>query len=128
TRWTGARALWEPEDLVEAVVANARPEAVGIASIAAAFGPIPPRHARYIRFGAGERVRAIFGPGLVGDIYVAEHRTVSEGTQIALQAGSRVVALDGERRLVRSRDASVDVVPGALLLSVSRTLAAITAR
>lgn len=127
TPWTGARALWEPEDLVEAVVANARPEAVGIASIAAAFGPIPSRHARYIRFGAGERVRAIFGPGLVGDILVAEHRTVPEGARLPLDAATRVVALDGERRLVRSDEASVDVVPGASLLSVSRTLAAISA-
>ena len=126
THWTGARALWEPDDLVEAVVANARPEAVGIASIAAALGPIPPRHARYIRFGLGHRVRAIFGPGLVGEIAVAEHHTVGEGTRIELDAATRVVALDGERRLIRGDEASVEVTPGAFLLSVSRTLAAIS--
>ncbi|MEN8238549.1 MAG: diacylglycerol kinase family protein [Actinomycetota bacterium] len=124
THWTGARALWEPDDLVEAVVANARPEAVGIASIAAALGPIPPRHARYMRFGPGQRVRAIFGPGLVGDVSVAEHRTIAEGSRIQLTAGTRVVALDGERRLIRGDDARIDVVPGAFLLSVSKTLAA----
>jgi len=124
THWTGARALWEPDDLVEAVVANARPEAVGIASIAAALGPIPPRHARYIRFGSGRTVRAIFGPGLVGEISVAEYHTVPEGTRIRLASATRVVALDGERRLIRNDDAHVEVTPGAFLLSVSKTLAA----
>jgi predicted polyphosphate/ATP-dependent NAD kinase len=124
THWTGARALWEPEDLVEAVVANARPGAVGVASIAAALGSIPPRHARYIRFGPGRTVRAIFGPGLVGDVSVAEHRIVEEGSRIHLAAATRVVALDGERRLVRSDDAYVDIAPGAFLLSVSEILAA----
>lgn len=123
THWTGALALWEPDDLVEAVVANARPEAVGIASIAAALGPIPPRHARYIRFGPGRRVRAIFGPGLVGEISVAEHHTIAEGTRIHLASGTRVVALDGERRLIRGDEAYVDVAAGAFLLSVSKTLA-----
>ncbi len=126
THWTGARALWEPGDLVEAVVANARPGAVGIASVAAALGPIPPRHARYIRFGPGPRMRAIFGPGLVGEISVADHRAVPEGTRIDLDPATRVVALDGERRLISGDEARVDVRPGAFLLSVSRTLAAHT--
>lgn len=124
THWTGARALWEPDDLVEAVVANARPEAVGIASIAVALGSIPPRHARYIRFGPGRAVRAIFGPGLVGEVSVAEHHIVAEGTRIHFASATRVVALDGERRLIRDNDAHVDIVPGAFLLSVSRALAA----
>jgi predicted polyphosphate/ATP-dependent NAD kinase len=124
THWTGARALWEPDDLVEAVVANVRPGAVGIASVAAALGPIPARHARYIRFGPGRRVRAIFGPGLVGDLSVAEHRLIPEGSRIVLDGSTRVVALDGERRLVRGDEAAIAVRPGAFLLSVAKTLAA----
>ena len=122
THWTGARALWEPGDLMEAVVANARPAAVGIASIAAGLGPLPRGHARYIRFGPGYTVRAIFGPGLVGDISVAEHTTVPEGTRIEFDGAARVVALDGERRLVRTPGVFVDVQPGPFLMSVSRTL------
>lgn len=125
THWTGARALWEPNDLVEAVVANARPEAVGIASVANALGPIPPHHARYVRFGPGQRIRAVYGPGLVGDITIAEHHVVPEGSRIALAPATRVVALDGERRLIRSEDAAVDVKRGPFLLSVSKTLAAV---
>ncbi len=120
--WTGARALWEPDDLVEAVVANARSEAVGIAAVAAALGPLAPRHARYIRFGPGPAVRAILGPGVVGEISVAEHYDLAEGNRVELDPATRVVALDGERRLIRSGAASVAVQPGALLLSVSRAL------
>jgi hypothetical protein len=123
THWTGARALWEPGDLVEAVVANVRAEAVGIASVAAALGPLPPQHARYIRFGKGPTVRAIFGPGLVGEVGVADHHTVAEGAKIEMSSATRVVALDGERRFVRTDQAHVSVEPGALLLSVARTLA-----
>jgi hypothetical protein len=122
TRWTGARALWEPDEFVEAVVANPRPTAVGIASIAAALGPLAPGHARHVRFGAGRDLRVILGPGLVADVSVAEHRDVPEGDQMALDSETRVVALDGERRLIRSGNALVDIVAGPTLLSVHGAL------
>ncbi len=122
TRWTGARALWEPKELVEAVVANVRPTAVGVASIAAGLGALPSGHARYIRFGHGRRVRAVLGPGLVGVVSVAEHRILPEGTRIGLDDATRVVALDGERRIIRSSEAFVDVGSGPRLLSVERAL------
>lgn len=122
THWTGARALWEPQDLVEAVITNARPTAVGIASVATGLGPMREGHARHVRFGPGTRVRALLGPGLVADVSVAEYRDVPEGTRIDLDPTTRVVALDGERRLVRAA-AHVQVVAGPQLLSVSRVLA-----
>ncbi len=122
THWTGARALWEPEDLVEAVVANARPDSVGVASISAALGPTPPGHARHIRFGPGRRLRVIFGPGLVGDVSVETHRIVAEGETVALDPATRVIALDGERRLVRDTGAHIEVRPGAHLLSIVKAL------
>jgi len=61
---------------------------------------------------------------LVGEVSVAEHHTVPEGTRIRLASATRVVALDGERRLIRNDDAYVEGTPGAFLLSVSKTLAA----
>jgi len=123
THWIGARALWDAEDLVEAVVTNVRPTAVGMASVAAALGPLPPGAARHIRFGKGHRIRALLGPGLVADVEVAEHDIVPLGTRIELTAASRVVALDGERRLMRRDAASVEVRPGPKLLSVRKALA-----
>lgn len=121
THWTGARALWEPHELVEAVISNARPTAVGIASVAAGLGPVPEGCARHMRFGPGTAVPALLGPGLVADISVAEHRDVPRGTRIDLAPATGVIALDGERRLVRP-PAHVDVVDGPLLLSVAKAL------
>lgn len=121
THWTGARALWEPHDLVEAVITNARPTAVGIASVATALGPLAPGQARYVRFGPGTTVLALLGPGLVSEVSVAEHRDVPRGTRIDLDPMTRVVALDGERRGVRTA-AHVHVVAGPQLLMVSQAL------
>jgi hypothetical protein len=66
-------------------------------------------------------MRVLLGPGLVADVSVAEHRDVPVGTRIDLDPATRVVALDGERRLVRGA-AHVDVVRGPELLSVSKAL------
>lgn len=123
TRWVGAGALWKVPDLVEAVVINVRPTAVGIASVAAALGVLPPGSARHIRFGEGRRIRALLGPGLVADVDVAEHQVLPRGARIELAAASRVVALDGERRLVRAGRGVVEVRRGPRLLSVRRVLA-----
>jgi hypothetical protein len=123
THWTGAGAIWEPDQLVEAVIANARPTAVGIASISTALGPLPPGHARHVRFGPGRTVRAVLGPGLIEDVSIADYYTIPEGTRLDMAVESRVLALDGERRLVRHGRATVDVSPGPLLLSIGRAAA-----
>ncbi len=124
TPWVGAGALWEPPLFVEAVIANARPTSVGIASIAAALGPIPAGRARYVRFGPGTDVRVPLGPGLVADLSIADYHDFEEGREVPLDPASRVVALDGERRLVRAGSAVVLAVAGPRLLRVSDTLAA----
>lgn len=121
SRWTGARALWEPDSFVEAVVANVNRPAVGMASVAAALGPIPQGHARYIRFGPGERVRAIVGPGLVLDVEVASHSLVAIGARIAMDERSRLIALDGERRMI-GPGATVTIASGPRLLMVESVL------
>lgn len=123
TRWVGSRAIWQPEDLVEAIVANPRPTAVGVASIASGLGPLAAGHARHIRFGPGRRLRVILGPGLVADVSVADHHDEPEGTTITLDEETGVVALDGERRLIRSGAGLVDVVAGPSILQVRRALA-----
>ncbi len=114
-RWTGARAMWEPDDLVEAVVTLASPAAVGVASVAAALGPLPPGRARHIRFGSGEEVQAVLAPGLVSRLR-AEHQDIALGSKVTLAAGSGVVALDGERRVIPHGNTVISVVPGPSLL------------
>lgn len=122
TRWVGSGALWDGNDLVEAIVTNVRPTAVGIAAVAAALGDLPAGAARYIRFGDGQTVRALLGPGLVTDIGVAHHEIIELGEKVELDPASRVVALDGERRLVSAGRCVVEVLPGPKLLSVRRAM------
>ena len=95
---------------------------MGVASIAAALGPLPAGHARHIWFGPGRPLRVVLGPGLVTDVAVADHTDIAEGDTITLDAATRVVALDGERRSIRSEFGRVDVLPGPFLLSVHRAL------
>ena len=122
SRWVGAKALWQTEAFVEAVVANARTTAVGMASVAAAFGPIPPGHARHVVFGTGRRIRAILGPGQVADVDVASTRLVPIGQAVSFSDETRVVALDGERRIVTPGTA-VEVATGPRLIAVTEILA-----
>ncbi len=122
SRWTGARALWQPELFVEAFVANVAGTAVGMASVAAAFGPVPAGHARHIVFGPGETVRAILGPGLVADVEVAATRVVPSGEAVGFSPDTRVVALDGERRIV-APGTTVEVGSGPRLVRVEEILA-----
>jgi hypothetical protein len=98
-RWIGSGAIWDPDRMVEGLVTSARRTAVGLASVSAAFGPLQTGHARWIRFGGTTTVRAVFGPGLVCDVPVAEHRDVPIGASMPISGEAGLVALDGERRL-----------------------------
>ena len=98
--WLASRAIWRPSELVEAVVTRADPSTIGVAAVAAAFGPLDSTHVRYLRFGHGRQVRAAFGPGLLATFSIAETRDVPVGTDIVLDTQTTVVALDGERRVL----------------------------
>jgi len=124
TQWTGARALWEPDELIEAVIGVARRTAVGLASVGAGLGPLEPGTAHYVRFGPGKMVRAVFAPGLVLDIPVADHRVVGVGTSLRFLPGTKVVALDGERRSALSAAPVVSVHDGPRFLDPGAALAA----
>ena len=120
-RWLGARAIWEPEVLIEAVVTSSKRTAVGIAAISAGLGQLEPGHARWIRFGQGQSVRAVFGPGLVLDVAVAEYSDLPIGSEVVMDVADGVVALDGERRLAAGR-ALVRVVDGPTTFDPNRAL------
>lgn len=120
-RWIGAGALWEPDLLVEAVVTSSRPTSVGIASVSSRLGVLEPGHARHIRFGSGVMVRAVFGPGLVRDLEVADFEDLPIGSTVALDATAGILALDGERRQVFA-DPLVTVAEGPVVLDTARAL------
>jgi hypothetical protein len=119
--WTGARAIWEPGELVEAMTVNVHPTAIGIAAIAAMFGPLPRDRGRYLRFGPGRTVTVTLGPGMVDTVEVAEVRDYPMGASVPVHAESRLLALDGERRLVAA-GARIAIAPGPHLLDVGIAL------
>lgn len=123
-RWVGAGAIWDPARLVEGYVTSARRTAVGIASVSAAFGELAVGHARRLRFGGTATVRAVFGPGLVLDVPVADHEDLPLGSVRELDDGAGLVALDGERRLPAT-DATVEVVAGPQILDLDAAFRAI---
>jgi hypothetical protein len=98
-QWVGSAALWEPSALIEGVFTVAESAVVGMASVAAAFGPLPDHCARYLRFGPGQTVRAALAPGLVRDVEIAEARDLEVGEPVSVDPRVRLLALDGERRL-----------------------------
>lgn len=123
-RWIGAGAIWDPARLVEGYVTSARRTAVGIASVSAAFGELAPGHARRLAFGGTSTVRAVFGPGLVLDVPVADHEDLPLGAMRRLDDGAGLVALDGERRLPAT-EATVEVVVGPQILDLDAAFRAI---
>lgn len=123
-RWVGAGAIWDPARLVEGYVTSARRTAVGIASVSAAFGDLAPGHARRLRFGGTAMVLAVFGPGLVLHVPVADHEDLPLGSVRRLDDGAGLVALDGERRLPAA-DATVEVVAGPRVLDLDAAFRAI---
>lgn len=123
-RWVGAGAIWDPSRLVEGYVTSARRTAVGIASVSAAFGDLAAGHARRLRFGGTATVRAVFGPGLVLEVPVADHEDLPLGSVRRLDDGAGLVALDGERRLPAT-DATVEVVAGPRILDLETAFRAV---
>ncbi len=117
-RWVGAGAIWDPHQLVEAFVSSSRRTAVGVASISAALGPLRSGHARRITFGGSTTVRAVFGPGVVLDIPVADHQDLPQGAEVHLAETAGLIALDGERRLP-AVDGVVRPVPGPSVLDLA---------
>jgi predicted polyphosphate/ATP-dependent NAD kinase len=101
--WVGARALWRPETITEAVVAIGEPGAVGLSALAALLDPVPreARHGLHIVLAPAEEadtvVRVPLAPGRIVPVGVAELRRLEPGTTVTLRAPAGSLALDGER-------------------------------
>lgn len=105
--WIGSRAIWDPHQIQELVLAQAMPGSIGMSSIGACVQPVTPQeaHGLYIAIGAGEKqVLAPVAPGLVTQIDIREHRVLPIGAEIQLNPDVKTIALDGER--------SIEIYPG----------------
>ena len=129
--WTGARALWKPEDLTELFVTTARPDAIGLSAIAGLTVPVEraaPRGVRLKLCPAGQgimTVRAPIAPGLIAPVGIAELGPIYPGEEYALPAGRGVLALDGEREIEFGVDDRLSVsleLDGPLTVDIGRVM------
>jgi predicted polyphosphate/ATP-dependent NAD kinase len=104
-RFVGARALWRPRHISEIVVSSARPDSVGLSSIAGLLDPTgrDTPYGLYIRLAPPESAETVLtvplAPGLVVPVGVDEVNRVGLGEMVKLTPGVGSVALDGEREI-----------------------------
>jgi predicted polyphosphate/ATP-dependent NAD kinase len=115
-RFVGARALWRPGGVSEIVVTSARPDAVGLSSIAGLLDPTgrDAPHGLHVRLAPPENASTVLtvplAPGLVVPIGVEEVSRVEPGDTVELTPGAGSVALDGEREIELGPDDRVEVM------------------
>jgi len=100
--FVASRALWNPAQLQEIVLARAQPGSIGISSIGSCVHPIGPQDDQglYLRVGDGTmQVLAPVAPGLIAQIGIQESRLLSLGDEVQLTSQSGTLALDGERHI-----------------------------
>ncbi len=129
--WTGARALWKPEDLTELFVTTAKADAIGLSAIAGLSFPVEraaPRGIRLKLCAAGRgimTVRAPIAPGLIAPVGIAEAGPIFPGEECALRTQRGVLALDGEREIEFGPDRRLSVsleLDGPLTVDIGRVM------
>lgn len=101
--WLGARAVWEPDTLVEVILARADPSVPGLAGLGGMLHPLDGcvDHILHVRLGPpGRPVLAQLGPGRIEPVTVRDWRLVSGDQAVILSPGPATLALDGEREIV----------------------------
>ncbi len=130
-RFVGARALWRPRGISEIVVSSARPDAVGLSSIAGLLDPTSrdAPHGLHIRLVAPDDADTVLtvplAPGLVVPVGVEEVNRVEPGAPVRLTPGVGSVALDGEREIEIGAVDEVEVrvdPDGPLIIDVSAAM------
>ncbi|TCL36927.1 putative polyphosphate/ATP-dependent NAD kinase [Anaerospora hongkongensis] len=100
--FTGARAIWHPERMLQAVLTRGEPDNLGISAIGGAAHPV----AAYepcglsLCFGTGgTSVVAPIAPGLILPIPIKQFEVIQVGAYVKIAAGPCLLALDGEREM-----------------------------
>ena len=115
-RFVGARALWRAGEISELFVTSARPDAVGLSSVAGLLAPITRStdHGLRVRFTNPENAETVLNvplaPGLVVQVGVAEHYCVNPGDPVAIEPVAGSLALDGEREIELSPEDHVEIL------------------
>jgi predicted polyphosphate/ATP-dependent NAD kinase len=104
-RFVGARALWRPQNISEVVVSSARPDSIGLSSIAGLLDPTPrdAPHGLHVRLAPPEDAETVLtvplAPGLVVPVGIEGVSRVGPGETVELAPTVGSVALDGEREI-----------------------------
>jgi predicted polyphosphate/ATP-dependent NAD kinase len=120
--WVGARALWRPETIAEAVVAIGEPGAVGLSALAALLDPVSRRddHGVHVVLApaedAGTVVHVPLAPGRIVPVGIASLRRVAPGTTLTLTAPTGSLALYGEREHELREGQEIEVTSRGLLV------------
>ncbi len=106
--FTGALAVWNPEDVVALAVTVADPTRPGLSNVAGYVEPLTPVEDAYVwlklgavQTGLGPHY-GVLAPGLMTPFYVVDHRRMALNQPLKIEipdAGGRL-ALDGERTIV----------------------------
>lgn len=128
-----ARAVWEPDSIREVYLTQAGPASIGLSAIGAQLHSLVAFHQSDYRPVAmkvvlgkeGQELVAPIAPGLLAPVSIRHHQLFGEGDWQSIDCQSGVVALDGERELVLSREARYRVKfnpIGPRVVNVERTL------
>jgi predicted polyphosphate/ATP-dependent NAD kinase len=111
-RFVGARALWRPRSISEVVVSSARPDSIGLSSVAGLLDPTPREapHGIHVIFAPPEDAETVLtvplAPGLVVPVGIEGVSRIGPGETVELTPTVGSVALDGEREIeIDSKDA-----------------------
>ena len=108
--FTGSRAVWNGQQLLEMVAAIAERATVGLSSIASRVAPTS-RHQPggvHVIFGDGERFRIPIAPGLFSEVDIASWRRLQANDSVEI-SGPGVLSFDGERDVVLASGRSARV-------------------
>jgi predicted polyphosphate/ATP-dependent NAD kinase len=131
TGWIGSKALWQPETLRELFVAFAKPDAVGLSSIAGLIHPVN-RWAPYglhLTLGPpGEGLMTVvapIAPGLLAPVGVASLKEIHRGEVVTITGSSGTIALDGEREIEFGANDRLKIwldVKGPVIVDISKAM------
>jgi len=100
--WIGTRAIWNPDNIQEIILARAEPGSIGLSSVGSCLQAVRvrDRHGMYLAIGpGGTQVLAPMGPGLVTRVPIREHHLIPVGSEVTLSSDPCTIALDGERTI-----------------------------
>ena len=128
--YTGAMAIWDPDDVQALVLSVADAVRPGLSNVGGYATPVAPEDdfGVYLTMGdEGPKTSAVLAPGLMAPFVVAKARRVGFDEPVSLTAGPEgaTLALDGERTVVLRPDESAQVRirrDGPLVLDPARIL------